>query len=151
MHAVPIPWLLCPYPPWPPWPPEAMALTTPCMSVTGITSSRTHQEEEQEDLHLPATELMSDRGGSLRWGAYIGLTPCIAPSYHHTGHYHTGHYHTTPRRFCSVSSYAPEVQAPGLPPTTVTPVRAKCTDRRGGQTPFLQLTVSSSSQSKSSN
>ena len=103
MHAVPIPWLLCPYPPWPPWPPEAMALTTPCVSVTRITSSRTHQEEEQEDLHLPATELMPDRGGSLRWGAYIGLTPCIAPSYHHTGHYHTGHYHTghyhtTPRR-----------------------------------------------------
>ena len=47
---------------------------------------------------------------------------------------------------CSASSYAVKVQA--VTPTTVTPVRRKCSDWRGGQPLIRPLTVSLNSQSK---
>ena len=65
-----------------------------------ITSSRTHQEQQQQDLHLATTEMVTEGMLGVR-GEYIGHTSWIASSYqrvfaYHTRPNHTRLHHTSP-------------------------------------------------------
>ena len=60
---------------------------------------RTHQEEQQEDVHLPTTDLVVTELVDLRCASYIGLTPALL---HHT----TTIPHHLDLTLCSASSYA---------------------------------------------
>ena len=77
---------------------------------------RTHQKEQQEDVHLPKTDLMVTEVVDLRCASYIGLTPALL---HHTT---TIPYRTLPYwnlTYQTVPYGIPTIPEPNIPNPTI--------------------------------